>query len=125
VNSSAGEVAEVPTGVVTSTSTVLADSAGLDARISVDEMTAKLVEGVDPKFTAVESVNPLPEMVIADPPAVAPPVGLMAVTTGAASNVNWSADDVPELPSGVVTVRSTVPEPAALTAVIDVDELTV
>jgi hypothetical protein len=40
--------------------------------------------------------------------------------------VNWSAEDVLDVLTGVVTVTSTVPaEPAGLTAMIDVEELTV
>jgi hypothetical protein len=38
--------------------------------------------------------------------------------------VKWSADEVAEVPDGVVTVRSTVAEPAGLVAVIEVAELT-
>ena len=34
--------------------------------------------------------------------------------------MNWSAGDVPTVPSGVVTVTSTVPVPAGDVAVIDV-----
>ena len=39
--------------------------------------------------------------------------------------MNWSSVEVGEVPPGVVTVISTVPVPAASTAVICVDELTV
>jgi hypothetical protein len=39
--------------------------------------------------------------------------------------VNWSADDVADVPPGVVTVISTVPVPAGLVAVIEVALFTV
>ena len=51
------------------------------------------------------------------PPAAGPLVGLRAVTAGAASELNWSAAEVADVPAGVVTVTSTVPVPAGLTAV--------
>ena len=38
--------------------------------------------------------------------------------------MNWSADDVAEVPPAVTTVTSTVPEPAGLVAVICVAEST-
>ena len=45
---------------------------------------------------------------------------------GLVSNVNSSADDVADVPDGVVTVMLIVPvEPAGAVAVIDVDESTV
>ena len=42
-----------------------------------------------------------------------------------ALNVNWSADDVSDVPPGVATVTSTVPLPAGLVALMELDELTV
>jgi hypothetical protein len=61
------------------------------------------------------------------PPATSPVVGLIAVTTGAeAAKVNWSEPEVGDVPSGVVTVMSTVPaDSAGLTATIEVAETTV
>ena len=63
-------------------------------------------------------------MVTKVPPADGPVAGLTALTVGAATYVNWSAELVGETPPGVVTVTFTVPEPAGLVAVIEVDEVT-
>lgn len=52
VNSSAGEVAELPTDVVTVTSTVPIPSAGLVTVMELAEL-AVMVPGVNPKSTAV------------------------------------------------------------------------
>src|SRR5579863_756567 len=60
------------------------------------------------------------------PPAVGPLVGLSEDTVGAPVNVNWSPDEVAEVPPAVVTVTSTVPaDSAGDVAVICVPELTV
>ena len=78
-----------------------------------------------PNFTAVAPVKPVPVMVTAVAPAGTPTTGLTAVTVGAASYVNWSAEPMALVPLGVVTVTSTAPrEPAGETAVIWVEELT-
>ena len=53
-----------------------------------------------------------------------PAVGLMPVTVGR-RYVNWSAGEVADVPIGVVTVTSTMPVPAGLTAVIVVALTTV
>ena len=49
------------------------------------------------------------------------------MTVGAATTwyVNWSPEDVAEMPAGVVTFTSTVPVPAGLSAVIEVSLTTV
>jgi hypothetical protein len=117
VNRSAAEVADVPPGVVTVTSTV-AVPAGLFAVIVVSLTTIRSVATVEPKSTAVAPVNPVPVIVTGVPPAAVPLVGFKAVTVGAARNVNLSAEDVGEVPSGFVTVTSTVPVPAGLVVVI-------
>ena len=69
-------------------------------------------------------------MVTDVPPEVEPEVGEIEVMTGAVGggggeiNVNWSADEVVEVPPGVVTVTSTVPaDSAGEVAVKEVDEL--
>src|SRR5207244_852865 len=68
---------------------------------------------VEPKLTSVAPVNPEPEIVTIVPPALGPAVGLTDVTTGAATNVNWSEPDVADVPTAVVTVMSTVPADSA------------
>ncbi len=45
--------------------------------------------------------------------------------TEADEYVNWSAELVTDVPTGVVTVTSTVPAPAGATAVSEVGEMTV
>lgn len=76
------------------------------------EPTETIAAGVVPKSTAVAPVNPVPVIVTSVPPPGGPAAGLMPITVGA--YVNLSADDVPEVPPGVVTVTSTVPVPAGL-----------
>src|SRR5208283_830056 len=125
VNSSTGEVALVPPGVVTVTSTVPAEPTGETAVIWVVEVTVKLDAAVVPNITAVAPVNPVPVIVTVVPPATGPAAGVIPVTTGTGSYVNSSAGEVALVPPGVVTVTSTVPaEPAGETAVILVAELT-
>ena len=67
---SALEVAEVPTGVVTVTSTVPADSAGAVTVIDV-AVSAVTAPAVAPKSTAVWPVRLVPVMVTLVPPAPA------------------------------------------------------
>ena len=83
MNWSAGELAKVPAGVVTVTSTIPVPE-GLLAVISVPLTTVTLVAAVLPKSTAVAPVNAEPVMVTKVPPPVGPTVGLMPVTDGAA-----------------------------------------
>ena len=59
VNWSAAEVALVPPGVVTVTSTVPVPAGDFMVR-EVDEVTDKPVPAVVPNFTAVAPVNPVP-----------------------------------------------------------------
>ncbi len=63
-----------------------------------------------PKVTPVAPVKPLPLMVTDVPPPVGPLVVPREVIDGAVteSKVKWSADEVAEVPVGVVTVISTV-----------------
>jgi len=57
------------------------------------------------------------------PPDGSPERGLTAVTVGTVVKLNWSAELVALVPSGVVTVMSTVPaEPGGAMAVIEVAE---
>ena len=124
---SAELVVLVPPGVVTVTSTV-ALPAGVVAVIWVALTTVNDVAGVVPKLTAVAPVRLVPVIVTLEPPAAGPDDGLTAVTVGAgvgATYVNSSAELVALVPPGVVTVTSTVPDPAGLVAVIWVALLTV
>jgi hypothetical protein len=84
---SAGDVALVPPGLVTVTSTVLALSAGAVAVIDVSLTTVNDVAGVVPKSTAVAAVSPVPVMVTTVPPEVEPLLGLTAVTAGTGAEV--------------------------------------
>ena len=81
MNWSAGEVAEVPPGVVTVTSTAPVP-AGSTAVIVVALTTVKLVAAVVPKSTAVAPVKSVPVIVTIVPPAGGPAVGLRPVTAG-------------------------------------------
>jgi hypothetical protein len=125
VNWSADEVADVPPTVITVTSTVPVLAAGVTAVMDMGELTVKLVALVEPKLTVVAPVKLVPAMVTEVPPPVDPVFGVTEETVGAATYVNWSAADVADVPTGVVTVTSTVPgDPAGLIAVIVVDEVT-
>ena len=97
--------------------------AGLLAVIVVSLTTVKLVAAVVPKSTAVTPVKPVPVIVTNVPPTSGPAAGLMPVTVGALAK--RSAGDVADVPFGVVTVTSTVPVPAGLSAVIVVALTTV
>ena len=123
---SALEVAEVPPGDVTVMSTVPADSAGATAVICVAEFTMKLFAAVPPKSTTVAGPKFVPEMTTLVPDVVGPADGDTPVTVGTASYVNWSADEVAEVPPGVVTMKSRVPgTPAGTVVMISVEEIRV
>jgi hypothetical protein len=108
VKSSAEDVALVPRGVTTVTLTVLAEPAGEVTVIEVELPTASDVPGVLPKLTAVAPMKLVPVRVTDVPPAVVPVVGDTALTVGTPSKVNWSAEEVALVPTGVTTVTSTV-----------------
>ena len=76
------EVADVPPGVVTVTSTVPAAWAGEVTVICVLETKVTPVPGVPPKLTVAALVNPVPVIVTRVPPANGPDVGEMPVTVG-------------------------------------------
>jgi hypothetical protein len=95
--------------LVTVTSTVPAEWAGEVVVISVSETTVNEPTAVVPKWTDVAPVKVAPVMVTGVPPAVGPEVGEIAVITGSATKVKWSAEEVAEVPPGVVTVTSTAP----------------
>ena len=82
---SAAEVALVPAGVVTVTSTAPADPAGATALIEVAEVAEYVVAAVAPKLTALAPVKLVPVMTTVVPPANGPAMGLKAVTVGASS----------------------------------------
>ena len=84
MNWSLPEVAEVPPGVVTVTSTV-PDPAGEVAVTEVALLTTTPVAASAPKWTALAPVRLVPVMVTEVPPAAGPDVGLTAVTVGAAT----------------------------------------
>ena len=81
---SAAEVAEVPFGVVTVTSTIPMP-AGEVAVMDVGLCTTTWVAALEPNFTAVAPVNPVPMMVTLVPPNTLPNLGWTALTVGAAA----------------------------------------
>jgi hypothetical protein len=83
VNTSTVDVAEVPPGVVTVTSTEPIP-AGLRAVIVVGVTTLIFVARFVPKFTAVTLVNPVPVIVTSVLPAAGPIAGLTPATVGMA-----------------------------------------
>jgi hypothetical protein len=84
-NLSKAPVVEVPPGFVTVTSTLPADLAGVVTVIEVDETTVNDVAAVEPKWTAMASVKPVPVIVTGVPPASGPAPGLTPVTVGTGS----------------------------------------
>jgi len=82
VNWSALEVAEVPPGAVTVTSTSPAEPAGEVAVIEVSLFTVKSVAGTEPNMTVEHPQNPVPVIDTDVPPSVDPDVGLTPVTVG-------------------------------------------
>ena len=103
-----------PPGAVITTFAVPAVPAGEVAVISVSLTTLRFVAAVPPMVTSVAPVNPVPVMVTDVPPAVVPEVGEILVSVGAnAVNVNWSAEEIVDVPTDVVTVISTVPADSA------------
>jgi len=77
VNLSAGEGEDVPPGVVTVTSTVPAEPAGLVTVIDVALLTviAPVTFAIVPNVTEVAPVNPVPVMVTDVPPERGPDAG--------------------------------------------------
>src|ERR1700688_2611090 len=124
-NTSAEVRALVPPIVVTLTSTVsTASPRGAYAVIMVSSLTTN-PQGVSPKETVVAPVRLAPVMVTVVAWVSGPLEGLRAVTTGGATNVNWSAALDALGPPALETITCTVP--AAIigdTAVIDVSPFT-
>ena len=97
---------------------------GLVAVTCVPE-SAVTVPGVPPKLTPVAPERPVPLMVTLGPARGDPLAGDTPVTAGGAAAVvyvKWSAAVAAEVPTGVVTLMSTVPAPAGLVTVICVPE---
>ncbi len=84
MNSSTTEVALVPLGVVTVTSTVPGAPLGAVAVIEVGEV-AVMVAAFEPKSTALTATKSVPVMLTVVPPAGSPAAGLTEVTAGASS----------------------------------------
>ena len=80
MNWSAGEVAEVPLGVVTVTSTVPVPAG--EVAVIEPAVSAVMVAALVPKSTAVAPERLVPVMVTEVPPPAGPVVGLMEVTVG-------------------------------------------
>jgi hypothetical protein len=107
---SAGEIADLPRGVTTVTSTVPAGPAGAVTWQAPSSAQDKSVPGVDPKSISVAPVNPEPLTPTAVSPASGPPGIVRPVTTGCpATYVNWSEGVIGEVPPAVTTVTSTEP----------------
>ncbi len=82
MNLSAEEVAELPPGVVTVTSTVPLP-AGEVAVIDVEVFTVKVVAAIVPNLTPDAPVKLVPVTVTDVPPPLGPEAGLIMVTVGA------------------------------------------
>jgi hypothetical protein len=109
---------------VTTTFAVPADPAGVVAVSDVEEFTDTPVAEAPPTVTVVAPATKFePVTVIPVPPAVGPMLGDTCVTVGGARYVNaLPSDPVPPL---VVTATVAAPaEPAGVTAVSDVAEVT-
>src|SRR5579863_6730366 len=107
-------MAEEPPGVATVTSVVPITPAG---EVTVRDVPAPLtttpLPGLAPKSTAVAPARFVPVTVTELPPEVVPMCGATPVTEGTPKYVKESAALVALVPSGVTTVRSTVPADAA------------
>ena len=116
VKLSAEDVAEVPSALVTVTSTAAADSAGVVATIWLAVSLIIDAAAVLPKLTAVAPARSAPVIVTVVPPPRGPVAGDTLVTAG--MNWNLSAADVADVPPAVMTVTSTSPVPAGATTTI-------
>jgi hypothetical protein len=81
VNRSAGDVADVPSAVVTVTATAPVPT-GATAVSEVGERNATLEAALEPKCTVEVGVKPVPVMVTLVPPPAGPVDGLRPVTVG-------------------------------------------
>ena len=107
MNWSAAEVALVPAGVVTVTSTAPTAWGAVVAVIVVGLTTVKSAAGVAPNRTAVAPVKDEPMIVTVVPPTVGPLLGETPVTTGAVLTVVIAVAEL--LPAtGSVVAEATV-----------------
>jgi hypothetical protein len=118
VNWSAELVAEVPSAVVTVTSTGQAPPAGDVAVTSVGDTTVTPVAGFDPKRTVVAGVNSFPVIVTGVPPVAGPDDGATEVTVGAVSVMSPIAvaqlvDELLEYSAAMMTSSKSVGSTAA------------
>jgi hypothetical protein len=95
---------------------------GETAVIDVAEFTVKLLALAEPNLTAVAPVKPVPVMVTLVPPLGGPRLGSTLLTVGAYTNCSRPGGLVAP---AAVTVTSTLPAPAGVTAVMEVAEFTV
>ena len=111
MNSSATDVADVPSGEETVTSTTPVP-AGATAVIWVLELTVKVAVAVLLKSTAVASAKPVPVIVTLVPPATAPRVVLRPVTVRAlpATVIATVAGALVLTPSDTVKVKLSAPK---------------
>ncbi len=79
-------------------SNVPGTAAGAVTVSCVAEFTVIELAYMPPKATLTSPVKFVPVTVTDVPPIQEPEAGLTPVTVGAATAVNWSADDVPEVP---------------------------
>jgi hypothetical protein len=122
------EVALVPLGVVTVTSTTLFFvPPGETAVIELAEFTLKPVAAIEPNLTPVTPTKPAPVRVTEVPPLAEPFLGAIFFTVGGGpAGTYWkrSASLAALVPPAVVTLTSTVPVPAGETALIKVADST-
>ena len=107
VNLSVSEEVLVPSVRVMVTLTI-PKPAGDVAVIWLAELTVNAGSAMSPNVTAVISVNPVPVIVTAVPPAVGPLAGVMLVIAG----ISVAGATGALVLSGWVTVTLTTPEPA-------------
>jgi hypothetical protein len=96
--------------------TLPAESAGEMAVIEVVLLTVYEEALVPPNVAAVTVLNPVPVIATEVPPAMGPLFGETPVTVTATTGVtyvNWSADTVALVPTGVTTFISTAPAETA------------
>ena len=113
----------VPPAVVTAIVFAPTDPAGVFAVIEVSDAITTLVAAIPPTVTLLAPVKLVPVIEIAVPAASNPEGGSTNVIVGAATYVN--APPTVSIPPGVVTETACEPAiPLGVTAVIEVDEIT-
>ena len=120
VHWSAVEIAEVPTDVMTTTSTFPIRPLGALVTIVVGDWTEYIIAQVPPNVTPVTLTKLVPVIVM----DMSEPVTLVTVGgAGGAVYVNWSIPDVADVPLAETTVTSTVPAAEAGGAVAVIEPL--